>query len=237
MIKKVSEEQSFYDWEHPSDSVNTERLGAKIGIKENDFRKVVTDWKAKNLDNKKEAKDIVIVLDIETTGLSPKFDMICEVGLCFLNLETGDIDAIFSIICQEENKRFDDSSWIFQNSDLKFVDIKNAPYLGDFREELQGIFDLNYPCTAYNQKFDFGFLEFRDFEINQKFWDPMLKLTPILKIPNRNYYGNYKWPSVWEAYSYFFPNEHYIEAHRALDDAMHEAKIIYATYKHLKRND
>lgn len=234
----MSKEQSFYDWEHSSDSANTERLGEKIGIKENNFKSYLANWRSKNLDIKKEAKDIVIVLDIETTGLSPKFDMICEVGLCFLNLETGDIDPIFSIICQEKNKKFDESSWIFQNSNLRFVEVINAPYLGDFREELQGVFNLNYPCTAYNQKFDFGFLEFRDFRINQKFWDPMLKLTPILKIPNISYYAkDYKWPSVWEAYYYFFPNEHYIEAHRALDDAMHEAKIIYATYKHLKRDE
>ncbi|MBA7487025.1 hypothetical protein ES707_22587 [subsurface metagenome] len=184
------------------------------------------------IDNK-EDKDLVIVLDIETTGLSPKFSMICEIGLCFLDLETGDIDPIFNIICQEENKKFNDNSWIFQNSDLKYEDIVNAPYLEDFRAELQAIFNLNCPCTAYNQKFDFGFLEFRNFKIHQKFWDPMLKLTPILKIPNISYYAkDYKWPSVLEAYNYFFPNERYIETHRALDDAMHEAKIVYETYKH-----
>lgn len=194
----------------------------------------------KQIIDNKEDKDLVIVLDIETTGLSPKFDMICEIGLCYLNLETGDINTIFSVICQEENKRFDEKSWIFQNSDLRYVDVINAPYLEDFREELQAIFNLNCSCTAYNQKFDFGFLEFRDYKIRQKFWDPMLKLTPILKIPNISYYAmNYKWPSVWEAYNYFFPNERYIETHRALDDAIHEAKIVYKTYKHLirKMND
>jgi len=187
---------------------------------------------------RKEDKDLVIVLDIETTGFSPKFSMICEIGLCFLDLETGDIDPIFNIVCQEENKKFDERSWIFQNSDLKYEDVANAPYLKDFRVELQAIFNLNCPCTAYNQKFDFGFLEFRDFKIRQKFWDPMLKLTSILKIPNISYYAkDYKWPSVWEAYNYFFPNERYIEAHRALDDAMHEAKIVYETYKHIKENE
>lgn len=188
----------------------------------------------KQIIDNKEDKDLVIVLDIETMGLSPKFDMICEIGLCFLNLETGDINNIFSVICQEENKKFNERSWIFQNSDLKYEEVINAPYLEEFRGELQAIFNLNYPCTAYNQKFDFGFLEFRDFKIHQKFWDPMLKLTSVLKIPNISYYAkDYKWPSVWEAYHYFFPNEHYIETHRALDDAMHEAKIIYATYKYL----
>ena len=66
----------------------------------------------------------------------------------------------------------------------------------------------------------------------------MLKLTSILRIPNISYYAkDYKWPSVREAYHYFFPNESNIEKHRALDDAIHEAKIIYETYKHLKKNE
>ncbi|GAH88562.1 unnamed protein product, partial [marine sediment metagenome] len=29
-----------------------------------------------------------------------------------------------------------------------YEDIVNAPYLEDFREELQAIFNLNCPCTA-----------------------------------------------------------------------------------------
>jgi DNA polymerase-3 subunit epsilon len=34
-----------------------------------------------------------------------------------------------------------------------------------------------------------------------------------------------KWPKVEEAWEYFFPDTKYIEAHRALDDAQHEALI------------
>lgn len=173
---------------------------------------------------------VISVLDIETTGLDPYFDMICEIGLCFLNLDTGKIEPIFNIICQEENKDFDENAWIFQNSDLTIFIVRKAHYLEEFRETLQRILD-RYPCTAYNQSFDFSFLESKDFKIHRKFWDPMHKLTPILKIPK---YNGYKWPSVQEAYDFFYPKERYVERHRALDDAKHEAKIIYATYKLLK---
>ncbi len=183
------------------------------------------DWKEKNLENQ-----IIIVLDIETTGFDPYLNMICEIGICTLNLLDGQIKPIFHIVCKEENKEFDDNSWIFQNSDLTTYTVRNAPYLHEYREELQGILNLG-PCTAYNQSFDFSFLNSRDFKIPKKFWDPMHRLIPILKIPR---YNGYKWPSVQEAYDFFFRKERYIESHRALDDAKHEAKIIYATYKLLK---
>lgn len=182
------------------------------------------------IEGEKEDKNLISVLDIETTGLDPYFDMICEIGLCFLNLDSGKIEPIFNIICQEENKDFDENSWIFQNSDLTIYIVREAPYLEKYRETLQRILDKN-PCTAYNQNFDFSLLESRDFKIHKKFWDPMRRLTPILKIPR---YNGYKWPSVQEAYNYFYPKERYVERHRALDDAKHEAKIIYATYKLLK---
>jgi DNA polymerase-3 subunit epsilon len=40
-----------------------------------------------------------------------------------------------------------------------------------------------------------------------------------------------KWPKVEEAWEYFFPDIKYIEAHRALDDAQHEALIAHELYK------
>ena len=58
----------------------------------------------------------------------------------------------------------------------------------------------------------------------------MLVSTPVLKLPGRH--GNYKWPKVQEACYYFFPHRSdYIEAHRAYDDAVHEAEIVYELYQ------
>ena len=37
----------------------------------------------------------IIVLDIETTGLEPKEDLILELGMVKLNLETGEISELF----------------------------------------------------------------------------------------------------------------------------------------------
>ena len=40
-----------------------------------------------------------------------------------------------------------------------------------------------------------------------------------------------KWPSVMEAWKEMFPMIDYDEAHRGLDDAVHEAKIVYEMYR------
>jgi len=228
-VISTSKGQSYYDWEESFKHNHTKEA---IGISSEEFEGFLNNWKSENLYSKKDqAFNQILVLDIETTGFKPYSDMICEIGICALNLDNGKVEPVFHIICQEENKKIDDSSWIFQNSDLSIYSVRNAQYLEEFRDTLQKSL-IEHPCTAYNQRFDFSFLEARGFKIPKKFWDPMHKLTPILKI--LKYDGAYKWPSVQEAYDYFFPKEKYVERHRALDDAKHEAKIIYATYKLLK---
>ncbi len=168
----------------------------------------------------------IIVLDIETTSLSHN-GMICEIGIVSLNLINGKIEILFDQICREDgviNKR----AWVFKNTNLTYEEVNEAPYLESFREELQNILDSGCPIGAWNQSFDFGFLESRNFKIPIKFWDAMHKLTPIMKIPHN--YFTYKKPNVQEAYNYF-NDDKYIEKHRALDDAIHEAEIIYKLNK------
>jgi len=167
----------------------------------------------------------IIVLDIEATGKNPK-DMIVEIGLVKLDLDNGNIESIFDKVVKED-RPFKPDSWIFENSTLTPEMVKKAKLLKEFKSELQQIFN-KFPVTCFCHKYDFSFLEYKDrgFKIDNKFWDPMIKLTPIMKLPPFKY-GNYKWPKVQEAYNYLFPSENYIEKHRALDDALHEAKIIY----------
>lgn len=178
----------------------------------------------------KEVKKLseIIVLDIETTGLNLT-NSIVEIGICILDLKKGEINPTFNLICQEKEKIIEKNAWIFENSDLSYDDVENAPDLEKFRNIIQEFFNLNYPCTAFNQKFDFGFLENRNFKILSKFWDAMILLRDIMKIPH-HYYG-YKFPSVQEAYDFLFGDYNCLEKHRALDDAIIESKIIYETYQ------
>ncbi len=97
-------------------------------------------------------------------------------------------------------------------------------------QEIQKILD-SYPdgITAFNNRFDFGFLEANGIDIKYKLSCPMLLLTPIMKLPSK--YSKPKRPNVEEAYKFFFPKSSYIEKHRGGDDSYHEAKIIYEMYK------
>ena len=51
----------------------------------------------------------------------------------------------------------------------------------------------------------------------------------IVEAQDKN--GRVKNPNVEEAWAYFFPADPYKEKHRAADDAMHEAAIIYELFK------
>jgi len=171
-----------------------------------------------------EKPEQIIVLDIETTGFRAENDMIVEIGMCYLNLETYSISPLFSCVCKEKNKTINAYAWIFRNSSLELIHVKNALFLESYREILQHIFDLQIPITAYNNAFDFGFLEYRDFTIPKKSFDPQFCMKDIIRIPH--HYYELKIPSVTESYQYLFPEIEYNEEHRAMLDCIDEAKII-----------
>ncbi|MEA3248416.1 MAG: exonuclease domain-containing protein [Nanoarchaeota archaeon] len=171
----------------------------------------------------------ILVIDLETTGLDIFTDSIIEIGICKLNLKDGHIEEIYNKVCHEKGREINPNSWIFDNSDLSYSDVAyRSPTLKELRKELQQLFH-SFPTTSYNQEFDIKFLKNKGFRFYELFWDPMIKSRDILKIPH-DYYG-IKLPSVQESWEYFFPDQEYKIAHRALDDAVHEAKIIYEILK------
>jgi len=169
----------------------------------------------------------IAVVDVETTGLNPIYDLIIEIGIIELNLKTGETKIIFDSFVKEpkfgEEHR---DSWIFDNSDISFEDIENAPLFNNLIKEIDEIFK-KYPTTAFNKSFDLGFLKVRGIDIPKELPCIMRTATNICRIPFPNGGSGYKWPKCQEAWDYFFPNRDYIEKHRAADDAIHEAKILF----------
>lgn len=179
-------------------------------------------------------KDIAIV-DIETSGFQGQGGLIVEIGIVGLNLETGDVTNEFNTIVKEdgfgEKHSKQPYGWIFQNSDLKYNDVLLANNLTSMLPKIQEIFNkYTLGATAFNKKFDFGFLKSRGLIIKEL---PciMLSAAPVVDLPPNPRFRGAKWPKVEEAWKYFFPNTQYKEAHRALDDAKHEALIVYELYK------
>lgn len=179
-------------------------------------------------------KEIAIV-DIETSGFQPQGGLIVEIGIVGLNLENGSITDEFDSIVKEDG--FDGKhtkypyGWVFQNSDLRYDDVLSANNLTDMLPEIQNVLNkYSLGATAYNKAFDFGFLRSRGLQIKELDCI-MLSATDVVNLPPNPGYSTPKWPKVEEAWGYFFPQIEYKEAHRALDDARHEALIAHELYK------
>lgn len=177
----------------------------------------------------------ILILDIETTGFLNQGGSIVEIGIVELDLDTGEIKEVFESLVREKiltgKHREEPFGWIFRNSDLTVEAVRNAPGAEKVFMEVQDILD-KYPlgCTAFNNRFDFDFLKSRGLKI-KALPCPMILSTDICRLPNRNGHSGYKWPKVEEAFKYFYPDIEYIEKHRGLDDAKHEAMIVYSLYE------
>ena len=177
----------------------------------------------------------ILVLDLETTGFLNEEGKIVEIGIVELDLSNGKRKIIFDSVCHEKGitlKEVEDS-WIVKNSDLTLDQIRNSPSLEKIRPQVQSILN-DYPlgATAFNNAFDFGFLDNRGFVFPKKLPCPMKLSIDICKIQNRRYNGGgYKWPKVEEAHLHFFGDVGYVEKHRGADDALFEAEIVYRLYQ------
>ena len=179
--------------------------------------------------------DKIVVIDLETTDTNECIGAIVEVGVCELDLKTGETTKLLdSIISENIFGKSHHDAWIFQNSSLTVDNIhKYGVSWHLIKQDLQKILN-KYPITAYNKQFDFKFLRHRRLDIKSELPCPMKVATHILKLPSHygGYpYGGYKWPSFQEAWDYYNPDSDYIETHRAYDDAYHEALLIYDMYQ------
>jgi DNA polymerase-3 subunit epsilon len=176
----------------------------------------------------------ILIIDIETTNFLQRGGKIVEIGIVELDLASGNRKIIFDQVCHEKGITLNEvqTSWIVNNSDLTPEAIRHSKNLEKLRNEIQEILN-SYPAgaTAFNNAFDFGFLEDRGFVFPNKLACPMKLSTDICQIPSKNGYGGFKWPSVEEAYLHFFGDVGYIEKHRGADDAFREAEIVYELFK------
>jgi len=175
----------------------------------------------------------ILIIDIETTDFLQRGGKIVEIGIVQLNLSSGEKKIIYNQVCHEKGitKEEVEKAWILQNSSLTLEDIRNSKPLHILQPTIQKIIN-KYPlgATAFNNAFDFGFMESRGFNFPKKLPCPMKLSTDICKLPKQNGYG-YKWPKVEEAHLHFFGEVGYVEQHRGADDAFHEADIVYELYK------
>ena len=167
----------------------------------------------------------ILVVDLETTSLKPHEGDIIEIGIVSLD-NTGVVESVFETVVRPNRPvaQWRDC-WAIANTSLTEEVVIGGLSLETIRLTLQSVLNLQ-PVTAFNRNFDVGFLKHNKFTIHQTIDCPMLITTDILKIPGRR--GGYKWPKFQEAWNHFFPEcTDYREQHRALDDATHEAQLIW----------
>lgn len=176
----------------------------------------------------------ILVIDLETTGFLQQGGKIIEVGIVGLNLETGNKKILFNEVCHERPITLKEvqESWIVNNSSITVEEIRNSKTLNFYHKEIQSLLN-KFPvgATAFNNAFDFGFMENRGFVFPRKLDCPMKLSTDICKIPHKNNRGDYKWPNFEEAHKFFFGETGYVEQHRGADDAFYEADLVYELYK------
>ncbi len=179
-------------------------------------------------------KNKILIIDIETTGFLPKGEIV-EIGIVELDIKTGEKKIIYDQIIKPTHatKEEIDKSWIVEKGFLKTSDILKGDLIINQIINVQDII-VEYPLgsTAFNNVFDFNFLENEGISFSKKLPCPMKLMTPICKLPHPSGRKGYKWPSAQEAWEYFFgKNTGYIEKHRGADDAFHEADVVYALIK------
>lgn len=174
----------------------------------------------------------ILILDIETTGFLQQGGKIVEIGIVELDLSSGERKIIYDKVCHETGITLQEveNSWIVKNSDLTVEAIRTSKNLERLKPEIQAILNqYESGATAFNNSFDFGFLEDRGFVFPKKLPCPMKLSTDICKLPSPR--GGYKWPKVEEAHLHFFGDVGYVEQHRGADDAFFEAEIVFKLYQ------
>ena len=175
----------------------------------------------------------ILVIDIETTGFNHQEDCILELGIVSLDLNNGSIEELFNATFKEKHLNGSHlNAWIFKNSDMKHETIRKSKDIDFYAPKIQVIFDqFQDKVVAFNRPFDIDFLKSRGFKFGLDCLDPMRESTDYFKLPHKNGRRGNKWPNVEEAYGNLFPNRKYVEQHRGLDDAKHEAEIVFELIK------
>lgn len=172
----------------------------------------------------------ILVLDIETTGLNPKQDLILELGMVKLNLDSGEITELFNQVFKDPKLTAKHrEAWIFENGYMELEEIRNALPLSEYFDEIQSLMNqFKGRITAWNRDFDSAFLKNNGFDLGPDVACPMKGSVDYFKIK-----GNYgfKWPKAQEAWDILFPETPKVEEHRGLDDSKMEAAIIFELYK------
>ena len=180
----------------------------------------------------------VIVIDTETTGLSPRYDELLQ-----LSIIDGNSEVLFNSHLKPEKKK----SWIEAQAvnGISPEMVKDSPHFKDIRDRVQKIFDQADLIISYNGKFDTNFLQMAGINIpeNKLHLDVMKSFAPVYGEKNTNSkakkrQGEFKWQKLETAADHYNLS---FNAHDSLEDVkatLLVAKNIYGMgLENLKMED
>ena len=175
---------------------------------------------------------MVLVIDIETTGLLPSEDKIVEVAAVFVNLDDLSYEPAFSSLCNPGLSEEDlEDVWICYEEFITPEEILNSDPMTEVARQFKKIVGERL-WTCFNLEFEQNFLTRAPWSIPQTKYPCLMKtMTPICAIPMS---WGYKWPTLTEAYHTIGGEES--STHRAFGDATKAAEIFIwlVKNKHLK---
>jgi DNA polymerase III epsilon subunit-like protein len=165
----------------------------------------------------------ILIVDCETTSLYSNMGSLVNVGVTELDENTGMITPKFEALIKD-GVALDPKAWVFQHTTLTPQDIeeKGLP-IEQVVEVLNELFK-DKPVTAYNTKFDYGWLRSRGVVIPNEY--PCIMETAKSIMKSQKY-------AVPVALAYYKIEA--VEPHQALDDSILEAVILRCIQNHFPK--
>lgn len=160
------------------------------------------------------------IVDVETTGGSPFFSRVIEIGL--LRVEHGEVVSEYQTLL---NPGQPIPEFITKMTGIADSDVAAAPSFGDVADELAEYFRGSV-FVAHNAQFDYGFIQEEFRRLGFGFAVPRLCTVRLSRALFKEY-KHHNLTSLIERYGFEIENRH-----RAFDDA----KVLWDFLQFLRKN-
>ena len=160
------------------------------------------------------------IVDLETTGGSPFFNRVIEIGL--LRVEKGEVVEEYQTLVNPEMPL---PEFITKITGITDEDLVDAPKFEDIADEVLSKFEGNI-FVAHNSQFDYGFLKEEFRRLGYGFNLPQLCTVRLSRALYKDF-KHHNLSAIIERYEFECENRH-----RAFDDA----KVLWDFLKHAHAN-